>query len=135
MSDVLTEQQRSYCMSKIKGRDTTPELTLRKALWKAGYRYRIKNKLPGKPDIVFPGVRLTVFIDGCFWHGCPEHSTIPKTNTEFWAVKLKRNKERDKEVNGLLMNDGWQVLRFWEHEIKKDLEFVIRRIGEKVCPR
>lgn len=135
MSDVLTKSQRSYCMSKIRGKDTTPELALRKTLWKMGYRYRLKNKLPGKPDIVFPGVKLAVFIDGCFWHGCPEHNTTPKSNAQFWAVKLNKNKERDRKVNELLMDAGWEVLRFWEHEIKKDLELVVRKIGEKVRPR
>ena len=84
MADVLTKKQRSRCMSAIRGRDTKPEILLRKALWYKGYRYRLKNRLPGKPDIAFPTERLAVFVDGCFWHGCPEHYKKPSTHAAFW---------------------------------------------------
>lgn len=130
MVDVLTPEQRRRCMSRIKGSDTKPELALRRALWASGLRYRLKTKLPGKPDIVFPSAKVAVFVDGCFWHGCHEHSVKPKTNADFWSSKLATNKERDVRVNTELKTLGWVVLRFWEHEIKNDLDSVAERISE-----
>ena len=123
MVDTLTPEQRKRCMSRVRSKDTEIELLLRKALWAAGIRYRIKSKLPGKPDIVFLGARLAVFVDGCYWHGCPEHGQIPKTNTSFWKNKIEKNMARDIWVNQSLDSMGWHVLRFWEHEIKKDCGF------------
>lgn len=128
MSDVLSKQQRSYCMSRIRGKDTKPELLLRKALWANGLYYRLKNKLPGRPDMVFPGRRLVIFVDGCFWHGCPEHCQMPETNRAFWQKKLSKNMERDKEVNLLLKQESWRLLRFWEHEIRNDLSWCVERV-------
>ncbi len=118
MVDVLTPTQRKYCMSRIRGKDTKPEIVLRKLLWSAGYRYRLKSRLPGKPDIVFPRHKLAVFIDGCFWHGCPKHAVMPKTNRTFWREKLTRNMQRDREVNVRIREMGWRVVRVWEHEIR-----------------
>lgn len=120
MSDVLTPKQRSHCMSKIKGKNTKPEIILRQALWQAGCRYRLNSQLPGKPDLVFPGAKVVVFVDGCFWHSCADHLVLPKKNADFWRTKLKRNKERDIEVNSILSEMGWKVIRIWEHAIKKD---------------
>ena len=117
-------------MSKIKGRDTGPEVRLRKALWKAGLRYRTHYELVGKPDIVFVGKRTVVFVDGCFWHRCPLHSTKPKSNSEFWKIKLSRNVRRDNEVNEQLARAGWKVLRFWEHEVNDNLEGLVRTIKD-----
>ena len=117
MVDVLTPAQRKYCMSRIRGKDTKPEIVLRKLLWAAGYRYRLKNRLPGRPDIIFPGSKLAIFIDGCFWHGCPKHAVMPKTNRAFWRRKLYRNMERDREVNQQLRKMGWRVVRLWEHQV------------------
>lgn len=97
MADRLTAAQRQHCMSRVKAKDTKPEMRLRRALWAKGLRYRKHAKLPGKPDIVFPSRRLAVFIDGCFWHACPEHGSIPKTNKEFWKKKIYRTVERDQE--------------------------------------
>lgn len=125
---MLTKEQRSNCMSRIRGKDTKPEFLLRKALWRAGYRYRLKSRLTGRPDIVFPGKKVAIFVDGCFWHGCPEHRTQPKTNSEFWRKKLSRNIMRDKEVTAQLESDGWCVLRFWEHMIKGDVGLVVVKI-------
>jgi len=119
-------------MSKIRGHNTKPELILRKSLWDCGFRYRLKSKLPGKPDVVFPGSRTVVFVDGCFWHGCPEHSVRPATNRKFWDKKLSRNRERDGEVNAKLKMLGWSVLRFWEHEINSDVERVVSAIAEQL---
>lgn len=122
--DVMTPQQRSRCMSRIRGRDTKPELALRKAVWARGRRYRLSYPIPGKPDLVFPGQRVAVFVDGCFWHGCPEHGTLPKTNREFWTSKLNQNKERDVRVTMQLRKMGWKVLRYWEHEVSTNLDDV-----------
>ncbi len=107
---------RSENMRRIKSKDTTIEIMLRKELWKRGLRYRKNVKdVFGKPDILFIGKRLAIFTDSEFWHGKQllEGKYIPKTNTEFWVQKIKRNIERDKEVNEKLKNDGWKVLRFW----------------------
>lgn len=132
MSDVLTLEQRRYCMSQIRGRDTTPEKLVRSALFKKGFRFRVRNRLRGRPDIVFPRERVVVFVDGCFWHGCPAHATTPVTNAAFWTKKLKRNVERDKEVDHDLGAEGWAVLRVWEHEVKGDSSRVVGRIVRAV---
>ena len=115
-------------MARVKSKNTTPEMILRRALWKAGCRYRLKNRLPGKPDVVFPRQNVAIFVDGCFWHGCPEHGAIPKTNTRFWRTKIGNNVKRDRVVNQSLMSIGWTVIRLWEHEIENNLDEVIVRI-------
>lgn len=115
MTDVHTPEQRSFNMSRIRSRDTKPELLLRSELWRRGYRYRLKSSLPGKPDIVFHRQRLAIFVDGCFWHGCPKHFQLPKTRSEFWRKKIESNRQRDKEINALLKSCGWNVYRVWEH--------------------
>ena len=121
MADRLSPQERSWLMSRIRSQETCPEMLLRKALWTAGLRYRLKSKLPGKPDLVFPSAKVAVFIDGCFWHGCPVHGKIPKSNQGFWVKKFTKNIARDLAANAALTALGWQALRFWEHEIEKDL--------------
>ena len=128
MADILTKTQRSRCMRAIRGRNTKPEILLRQALWHKGYRYRLKNRLPGRPDIVFPTERVAVFADGCFWHGCPAHYQQPATNASFWREKIGKNRQRDKEVNALLKSQGWKVLRFWEHELKSNAEACARQV-------
>jgi DNA mismatch endonuclease (patch repair protein) len=107
-------------------RDTGPELAVRKLVHAAGLRYRVDypplaqhRRL--RADLVFTRVKVAVFIDGCFWHGCPEHHTVAKTNAEFWAAKVAGNRERDQRVNALLADGGWIVLRFWEHEKPGDI--------------
>ena len=127
-SDVMTPEQRSRCMSRIRGKNTGPEMLLRKALWSRGLRYRIHYKITGSPDIVFPGKKIAIFVDGCFWHGCPEHGSRPKKNSEFWEKKISKNRSRDQKVTKELSASGWHVLRFWEHEIKNDLDSVIQKI-------
>lgn len=126
--DVLTAEQRSRCMSRIRGKDTAPELAVRKALWRLGYRYRCNYALPGRPDIVFPGPRVAVFIDGCFWHACPNHGVLPKTRRSFWAQKISANVERDQRTSRELQYAGWIVLRIWEHEIQRDPEAAVERV-------
>lgn len=103
-----------------RNRDTSPELALRSLVHAAGLRYRVAAKpLPGMrrtADLVFRPTRVAVFIDGCFWHGCPEHFVLPKTNPEYWREKIGRNMERDRETDERLQEAGWLVLRFWEHQ-------------------
>lgn len=124
---------RSENMRRIKSKDTTIEIILRKELWSRGLRYRKNSKdIFGKPDIVFKGKKVAVFADSEFWHGKQylEGKYIPKTNTEFWVKKITRNIQRDKEVNEKLENDGWTVLRFWETDIRKDVSMCADRIEE-----
>jgi DNA mismatch endonuclease, patch repair protein len=128
MMDVLTPSQRSRCMSQIRGRNTKPEVRLRHALWSRGLRYRLNHTVTGRPDIVLKKHRLAIFVDGCFWHSCPDHGVRPRTNADFWKQKLKKNTMRDKKVNTLLLAENWRVLRFWEHEVENDLKGVVARV-------
>ena len=131
MVDVLTPEQRAYNMSRIRGKDTSPELKLRKMLSAEGIRgYRIHYDLPGKPDIVFVKKKIVIFIDGCFWHKCPLDFQEPETRKEFWMTKINSNIKRDKKVNEQLKTDGWKVVRFWEHEVRKKPETVVQKIVE-----
>lgn len=129
MTDVLTPKQRTYNMSRIRGKNTVPEIKLRKMLFASGIRgYRIHYNLPGKPDIVFVKKKIAVFIDGCFWHKCPVDFQEPETRNEFWMKKIQSNIDRDKKVNEQLKNDEWTVIRIWEHEIKQEPEEVVKKI-------
>lgn len=107
-------------MSVAARRDTAPEVALRRALHAAGHRFRVVYPVPGNRrrtiDIAFTRARLAVFVDGCFWHGCPEHGTRPKANSEWWTTKLATNKARDEDTGRLLTEAGWHVVRVWEHE-------------------
>jgi DNA mismatch endonuclease (patch repair protein) len=126
MVDRISKEKRSKIMSSIRSENTTPEITLRRALWAKGLRFRIyygKEKI----DIAFPSKKVAIFVDGCFWHGCPIHSHLPKSHKDYWHPKLKRNIERDKAKNSRLERDGWKVLRFWEHELT-NTEEVARKI-------
>ena len=128
MADVMSPEQRSMCMARIKGRNTGPEILLRQALWAANLRYRLHSKLPGRPDVVFSRYRLAVFVDGCFWHGCKEHGVMPKGNGLFWKKKLGGNVDRDGRVNQELRNLGWRVFRVWEHDVERDTVGVVSKI-------
>lgn len=135
MVDFLTKAQRSRLMSTIRGH-TKPELLLRRALWKFGIRYRIKSKLIGQPDIVISRYRFVVFVDGCFWHGCPLHFKQPQTNKKFWANKIRSNRTRDKRVVRELIRDGWQVLRIWEHDLQNGkLEVLAKKLVKRIKTR
>jgi len=130
-SGFYTTPERSKIMGKIKGKNTKPEMAFRKALWATGYRYRVDyKKLIGKPDIVLKKYKTVIFIDGEFWHGhnweVRRHKI--KTNREFWIPKIERNIQRDKEVNTELNRLGYTVFRFWETEIKKDLERCLKEV-------
>ena len=130
-SGFYTTPERSKIMGKIRGKNTKPELAFRKALWQKGYRYRIDyKKLIGKPDIVLKKYRTVIFIDGEYWHGYnwAERKAKIKTNREFWISKIERNIQRDKEVNVELERLGYTVFRFWESEIKKELEDCMHQV-------
>ncbi len=119
---------KSEQMARVRSKDTAPELVLRRALWSAGLRYRLGQRLPGSPDLAFVGPRIAVFVDGCFWHGCPEHYTRPVRNSDFWAKKLERNVRRDRQADESLRSMGWTSIRVWEHEIVEDVGEVVLRI-------
>ena len=118
MTDHLTKERRSWNMSRIKNKNTKPEMLVRRYLYSKGYRYRLHNsKLPGKPDISNSSKKSAVFINGCFWHrhGC-KYTTTPKTNTVFWEKKFNKTIERDKNNYKLLTNNGWKIIVIWECE-------------------
>lgn len=122
-------------MSVLPRRDTTPELQVRRLLHAAGLRYRVAYPVPGRPrrsvDIAFTRRKVAVFLDGCFWHGCPEHGTRPTANAAWWSAKIATNQARDADTAACLVDGGWLVLRFWEHEAPQDiadrLEDVLRQ--------
>lgn len=131
--------QRSRIMRAVKGRDTIPELLVRSAAHRMGYRFRLHRRdLPGSPDLVFPGLRKVVFVHGCFWHGhsCPRGARIPKSNRDYWIEKVRRNKLRDKGAKAKLKADGWDVLVLWECRIKETvkLERVLRLFLDESAP-
>ena len=117
----MTAEQRSRCMAAVKGKDTKPEMIVRKYLFSRGLRFRVQvRKLPGTPDIVLPKYNTAIFVNGCFWHGhegC-KYFRLPKSNVEFWKEKIERNIERDKESMQALFDLGWKVVRVWECELR-----------------
>jgi DNA mismatch endonuclease (patch repair protein) len=124
---------RSQQMATVRQADTAPELEIRRNLWRRGLRYRVGARTPGgRPDLVFPRQRVAVFIDGCFWHGCPEHYVRPRTQEAFWCDKLRSNFERDRRQTRVLLEHGWRVLRFWEHEAQQDCQGVCESIAAVV---
>ena len=145
MTDKMTPAQRHYCMSRIHGKATKPELKVRKWLWQHGYRYRLNVKsVPGKPDIVMRRYRTAIFVNGCFWHGhfvqlgvgskelgvnSSKCCKIPQTNREFWVNKIKRNQERDQKNYQILHDNGWQVIVVWECQLTpKRIEETMLRV-------
>ena len=133
MTDVLTKKQRSFNMSRIRGTNTAPEKVVRAGLRAAGVRgFRVNYPILGKPDIAFPVSRLAVFVDGCFWLRCRVDYQPPQTRKRFWASKISRNLARDRRVERALQDDGWAVLRVWEHEVKDDPEGVVALIRRRL---
>ena len=121
MSDVFTPEKRSAVMRAVKGRDTTPELAVRRILRTAGIGYRLGGRgLPGRPDLVMPGRRVAVFVHGCFWHGhdCPRGARKPKANADYWSAKIGRNRTRDIATQAALEATGWRVVTVWECGLK-----------------
>ena len=131
MTDVFSPEQRSAVMARVKGKDTTPELKVRRALHRLGARFRLHRKdLPGAPDIVLPGRKLAIFVHGCFWHGhdCARGARVPKQNRDYWLGKVGRNRERDAASRAALEADGWRVETVWECELKDGLETRLSRM-------
>lgn len=125
--DKVSQEKRSEIMRAVKSRDSRIELEFRKALWKLGFRYR-KNASNyfGKPDIILKKHKTVIFIDSCFWHGCPEHLRMPSSRQDYWVKKIERNKSRDLEVNNYYRDSGWRALRLWEHDLVRDLEGAVK---------
>ena len=143
MSDVHDKRTRSYNMSQIKGKDTKPEILVRKLLFASGFRYKLHDKkLPGKPDIILPKYKAVIFVNGCFWHGhhnC-KYFVVPKTRTDFWLKKIEGNKQRDLANISKLENEGWNVFSIFECELKGDrlndtLSKLIENIKKSYFPR
>ncbi len=141
---VMSERRKSWASSAAvrrgmqanRGRDTKPEIAVRRAVHALGLRYKVDARpLPGlnrRADLVFTRAKVAVFVDGCFWPGCPEHHTVAKANATYWADKVLTNRERDAETDRLLSEAGWMVLRVWEHE---DLGSVVERVAATVQAR
>ncbi len=125
MTDVLTRAQRSACMAAVRGRNTTPEMRVRRIAHRMGFRYALHRKnLPGSPDLVFSSRKKIIFVHGCFWHShdCKAGQNVPASNRDYWTSKLERNARRDQRNMSLLQEDGWRILVVWECQTK-DLEF------------
>ena len=135
MADKHSKEVRSYNMSRIKGKNTKPEMLVRKYLHAHGFRYRLHSKnLPGKPDIVLPKYKTIIFVDGCFWHGhkgC-KYFVVPKTNTDFWLDKINGNITNDSKVIKALKKDGWKVIVIWECDLKKKIETTLANLVRKI---
>ena len=130
MADIISKEHRSWNMSRIRSKDTMPEITVRSLLHSLGYRFRLHdNKLPGKPDIVLKKYRTVIFVHGCFWHrhsGC-KFAYTPKSRTEFWEKKFQTNIKRDEKVESDLISQGWRVIVIWECETK-EIDILRQRI-------
>ncbi|SFW54906.1 very short patch repair endonuclease [Amycolatopsis australiensis] len=136
MKPLETTPQTRSRMSRQKSRNTQVEVALRKALHAAGLRYRVHRRpvkdVRREADIVFVGAKVAVFVDGCFWHGCPEHATWPKNNAQFWRDKIEGNRHRDTETDARLTDAGWLAVRVWEHEA---VDVAADRVREAVTMR
>ena len=128
MADNLTPEQRHYCMSRVKGKDTQPETRVRSELHKRGFRFRKHlRELPGRPDVVFTRAKLAIFVDGDFWHGY-EFPTWEHKVSDFWRTKISKNRRRDTQNHRRLQQMGWTVIRLWQHELEQDFEKSIEKI-------
>lgn len=142
MSRILSSSpEASRRMAKVRQKGTNAEIALRREMFRIGLRYRVDYEVLKKPrriaDIVFPGRKIAIFVDGCFWHGCPEHATWPKQNAEFWRQKIEANQQRDADTNERLQSLGWTVLRFWSHqpptEAARTVARMVALIDSKRC--
>lgn len=120
MTDIYSKEKRSQIMKAVKNKDSKLEIDFRKVLWNNGFRYR-KNVTGyfGKPDLVLKKFRTVIFIDSCFWHGCKRHCKLPTTRKQWWTEKIAKNKKRDKQVNQHFRKLNWNIIRLWEHDLKK----------------
>jgi len=126
MPDTFSKKKRSQIMSKVRSKDTKLELHFKELL--KGLRFRYQPKIIGRPDFASKKLKIAIFIDSCFWHKCSKHFRKPKSNISYWKPKINKNVKRAKEVNKLLKKDGWKVIRFWEHEIKKNSNKCIDKV-------
>lgn len=133
MVDTLSSPERSKLMSRVRNKNTGPELAVRKALHAAGFRFRLHGKdLPGRPDIVLPRYRTAIFVHGCFWHGhACRRGVLPKDNAEFWSEKIDRNRARDAAAREALALAGWSVETIWQCELKQGLEPLFERLRQR----
>ena len=135
MADTVSKEQRSWNMSRIRSNDTKPEVKVRSWLFRKGFRFRKNDRrYPGRPDVVLPKYHTVIFVNGCFWHhheGC-KYGYTPKTRTDFWISKFKRNQINDKLNRDVLEQMGWHVITVWECELKKDFEGVMNRIVQSL---
>lgn len=135
--DSFDKEKRSEIMKAVRSSDTKLEKRLAQELWRNGIRYRKNVKdLMGKPDFAMKKYKVVIFVDSCFWHGCPEHCRIPQSNTEYWVSKINRNMERDKQTTQHYLDNNWTVIRIWEHQMKTNfketLDQVLPAIKEKM---
>lgn len=142
MSRILSSSpEASHRMAKVRQKGTNAEIALRREMFRIGLRYRVNYEVLKKPrrvaDIVFPGRKIAIFVDGCFWHGCPEHATWPKRNAEFWRQKIEANRQRDADTTERLQSLGWTVLRFWSHqspiEAARTVAQMVTMVDSKRC--
>jgi len=133
MTDVMSAEKRSALMSRIKGKNSSPELLVRRLLWRAGFRFRLHaRELPGRPDIILPRWHVAVFVHGCFWHlhkGC-RYSQLPATRPDFWKNKLEANRERDQRKTSALLASGWRVAVVWECAVRADATMSVQLLEE-----
>lgn len=137
MADVFSKRKRSRVMAAIRSKgNKDTEIKLVSIFRTYGIRgWRRHSLLPGRPDFIFSKARLAIFVDGCFWHGCPTHGRKPDSNRDYWLAKLQRNKARDREVNHILRNRGWRVVRLWEHDLLRATNAALRIASSlQKCP-
>ena len=130
----MAPEVRSRIMARIRGRGTGPERALAAALGGSGLEFTANDgSLPGSPDLAFAGARLAVFVNGCFWHGCPRHYRLPKSNVEFWERKVRGNRRRDAKARRALNRAGWSVMVVWEHDVRSDPERAAARVAGRAA--
>lgn len=135
MADNVSREVRSRMMSSIRSISML-ESRIARELWRAGLRFRRNvRSLPGTPDIAIKKHKVAIFIDSCFWHSCPKHRVMPKSNVEYWQKKFETNKRRDEKVNEYYLSRGWHLLRIWEHEFKVDFDAAVRIIRDFIIQR
>jgi DNA mismatch endonuclease (patch repair protein) len=138
MADVHSKTIRSYNMSRIRSKNTKPEILVRKFLFSKGFRYKLHDKnLPGKPDIILPKYKTAIFVNGCFWHGhvgC-KYYVVPKSRTEWWLNKINSNISRDTQKHAKLKKEGWKVIVIWECKLKKNLEVQLKKVVSELDKR
>ena len=131
--DPFPPKKRRRVMQAVGRNDTEPEMRLRRALWSASLRYRLRRRIAGtRPDLCFIGAKVAVFVDGCFWHGCPDHYSAPVHNSSFWSEKLRKNQSRDRRDDRRLGVAGWNVLRYWECEVREEATRIVEELNRVV---